>query len=68
MKLYPNPTTSQIKFSGITQKQSFEIYAMDGKMITKGWYLPNESIDVSKLNNGDYIIVIDQQKFKFIKR
>jgi len=68
LKLYPNPTTSQIKFSGITQKQSFEIYAMDGKMITKGWYLPNESIDVSKLNNGDYIIVIDQQKFKFIKR
>lgn len=68
LKLYPNPTTSQIKFSGITQKQSFEIYAMDGKMITKGWYLPNDSIDVSKLNNGDYIIVIDQQKFKFIKR
>lgn len=68
LKLYPNPTTAQIKFLGITQKQSFEIYAMDGKMVSRGWYLPNESIDVSKLNNGDYIVVIAQQKFKFIKR
>lgn len=68
LKLYPNPATVQIKFSGMTKKQSFEIYAMDGKIVKKGLYLPNESIDVSKLNNGDYIIVIAQQKFKFIKR
>lgn len=68
LKLYPNPTTAQIKFSGINKKQSFEIYGMDGKMVKKGLYLPNESIDVSKLNNGDYIIMIDHQKFKFIKR
>lgn len=68
VKMYPNPTTSEIRFSGINTKKNYEIYSIDGKLIDKGIYMPDKSINVSNLAEGAYVISIDNQRYKFLKK
>ena len=67
LKMYPNPTQSEIRFSGVTKKQNFEIYSLDGKLMLKGVYEPGTSINISKFKTGDYIIKINNSIYKIIK-
>lgn len=67
LKMYPNPTQSEIRFSGVTKKQNFEIYSLDGKLMLKGVYEPGASINISKFKTGDYIIKINNSIYKIIK-
>lgn len=67
LKMYPNPTQSEIRFSGVIKKQNFEIYSLDGKLMLKGVYEPGASINISKFKTGDYIIKINNSIYKIIK-
>ena len=67
LKMYPNPTQSEIRFSGVTKKQNFEIYSLDGKLMLKGVYEPGTSINISKFKTGDYMIKINNSIYKIIK-
>ena len=67
LKMYPNPTQSEIRFSGVIKKQNFEIYSLDGKLMLKGVYEPGTSINISKFKTGDYIIKINNSIYKIIK-
>lgn len=67
VKLYPNPVTSEVKFSGINTKQDYEIFSIDGKRVSKGSYIPHSSINVSALQKGIYFISINGNHYKFIK-
>lgn len=67
LKMYPNPTQSEIRFSGVTKKQNFEIYSLDGKLMLKGVYEPGASINISKFKTGDYMIKINNSIYKIIK-
>lgn len=68
--LYPNPVTNQINFSNSNEINNFEIYSIDGKLI-KANTVNSNSIDVSDLAKGTYIIQVKGENFihskKFIK-
>ena len=65
--LYPNPVRNEINFKGILNKSSYELYTVDGALIEKGNYSPSNSIKVSNLPVGIYLIKINGEIFKFQK-
>ena len=66
--LYPTVANNEINFKGIAKETSFQIFSTDGKLVKAGVYIPNKSINVSEFTTGTYLISIDKQNFKFIKK
>ena len=66
--LYPNPTSDHLYFS-TSQNRNVQvaIYALSGQQLYLGQVNTAESIDVSYLSKGIYIIKIDEQVHKFTK-
>ena len=64
LKVYPNPAANSIRVQSAHQSEVL-IYDLEGKLQMRG--STNESLDVSGLKSGAYLIRIDQQQTKFIK-
>jgi hypothetical protein len=67
---YPNPVESIIYFRNIPGENTLvRIYKMDGKMILQSLVsYNNNSLNISELDNGFYILSVNNQVFKFIKQ
>ncbi len=66
IKVYPNPTNNYLTIESDSQIESYVIYNIIGDIQQKGLY--SESIDVSKLSNGMYIIKLEHDnKFSTLK-
>ena len=69
--IYPNPTKNMLNFKGLPN-DSFKISVYDvlGKNVLNATLEGNNSLDVSKLNSGIYILKFDDYKtnFKFVKQ
>ncbi|WP_267405193.1 MULTISPECIES: T9SS type A sorting domain-containing protein [unclassified Chryseobacterium] len=69
ISLYTNPSQDFIKLSGLSTKEKFEIYNVEGRNVLSGNISQNEVINIEKLNNGGYILKLSNGKtFKFIKK
>lgn len=67
LDVYPNPTKSVIKIAGLKQSANFEIFSLDGKLITNGTSNPESEINISTLVKGTYILKFSNQSVKIIK-
>lgn len=69
VKMFPNPTKNLLYFEGIKNESVISVYDMLGKQILTTSISEGESLDVSALNNGIYILKFDgnNSTFKFIK-
>ena len=67
VRIYPNPVSDRLSVSGVYENQQYEIYSLDGKLIKTGKYSPSNTIEVSRLPKGVYLLRIQNQNFKFIK-
>ncbi|WP_445456601.1 reprolysin-like metallopeptidase [Flavobacterium sp. HNIBRBA15423] len=71
ISLYPNPTSSILNLTSITEKATFRIYSLIGQTVLNG-KISNNSIDVSTLPAGNYIIEISDNDIvtskQFIKQ
>ena len=63
--IYPNPTTDKIFFSNIFENETFDIYSITGANVMQGLII-NNSIDLSILETGIYLIKIKETKTKNI--
>lgn len=73
LKLYPNPTTYKINIANLERASSFDIYSILGQKVLSGNLSEaNDSIDVSNLQQGVYLIRIgDNDKYstlRFVKQ
>jgi|WetSurMetagenome_2_1015567.scaffolds.fasta_scaffold199936_2 hypothetical protein len=70
LSFFPNPVESIIYFRNIPNENSIlKIYRMDGSMVLQPQIsTDNNSLDVSDLDRGFYIIVVNNQASKFIKQ
>lgn len=68
VKLYPNPVKNQLAVKGIQKDQPFEIINTAGQVMKNGILEVKKMIDVSQLPAGMYILKLDQQHLKFIKK
>ena len=66
--LYPNPARNELNLKGIRQPTDFTIYFIDGKLVRKGIYQPEKSINISELVPGTYILKINDKNVKFLKK
>ncbi len=65
VRIYPNPTTETIGIVGKESDQVVKIYSTTGNLVQTS----NESnINVSKLPNGEYFVVIGQTVAKMVKK
>lgn len=71
ISIYPNPATDIIYLKNIQKPESYTIYDISGRMITKD-FLHSNTISIESLSSGNYILhIITQGKshtFKFIKK
>jgi hypothetical protein len=69
IKIYPNPVKETINFKSATNNHSFNvsIYDVTGRLV-KDYKNVNDFIDVSQLKNGVYILSINYDKNKIIKK
>ncbi len=73
IKIYPNPVQDILKVDTAAKLAKYEIYDMSGKVISKNEFKSgNNSIDVSQLIKGTYILKVTvdgkEQSKSFIKK
>lgn len=67
IKIYPNPANSYLKIESDNYDNFYQIYSMDGRLVLAGKSSNGESIDISALKKGLYLINVDGQTFKITK-
>lgn len=55
IKLYPNPTTTILNVSSVSENTTFKVYNLLGQLVING-RISNNSIDVSNISAGAYIL------------
>jgi len=66
--LYPNPATDQIKLSNIKASTLVSVYSMNGQLLINQLSSPDQSINISNLKKGLYIVKANDKTFKLIKQ
>ena len=62
---YPNPVSDYLIFDfAINQKSDFTIYNTNGQIVTSGLSNSNDKVDLSGLQQGIYVLTINNQSFK----
>lgn len=66
-RVYPNPVDSVLFFENLppAKKPQYVVYSMDGRVAAKGKLIGN-SLDVSKLADGAYVLSIYNNKRKLV--
>ena len=64
VKVYPNPVKNILYLVGADADTKFEVVSVMGQIVIKG---KGESVNVSNLSSGQYIIKVDNKSVKFIK-
>ena len=67
ISLYPNPTSSILNISSVSEKATFKVYNLMGQIMIKG-NINNGTIDVSNITSGNYILEISDNESIFTKR
>lgn len=64
IRIYPNPVQETLNIES-DKSVSFKIYDLDGRLLLNG---DGNSIDVSSLKTGTYLLQINNNTLKFIKQ
>jgi chitodextrinase len=67
IKLYPNPTSSVINVTSVSDNATFKVYNLLGQTVISG-KLANGSINVSNINAGNYVLEITDKETTSVKR
>ena len=67
MSLYPNPVTNELFINTSVKEFTYQITDINGRKIRKGTSLSSNSIKVSDLSAGIYLITFNGQVLKFVK-
>ncbi len=65
--LYPNPTTEIVYLKGLLEDTNFSIIDLSGKTILKSSTM-NKMLSIKELSQGIYLIKINQNTYKIVKR
>jgi hypothetical protein len=69
LSVYPNPTNGFIKFSNLNEEATeIIIYRIDGAIAVRKTISATESVDVSNLSSGLYLVRIGNKTLKFTKQ
>ncbi|MBO4370939.1 MAG: carbohydrate-binding protein [Paludibacteraceae bacterium] len=66
--LYPNPASHYVYVGGLTEPASYTVYGLNGRVLLSGSVQVGDTIDIQGLAPGLYLIRINQQSIRFVKR
>jgi hypothetical protein len=66
--LYPNPTSTSFKIKGLNASSTVKVYDINGRLIRAENYVADQSIDMSRYEDGVYIVELSSETAKVIKR
>lgn len=67
LSLYPNPSTSFLRISGLKAAEPYRIYSILGVKTQSGIVSENQEIDVNGLQTGMYMIQVSNTALPFVK-
>jgi hypothetical protein len=68
IRVYPNPTADMLIIDGAAAKQEIAIYSLNGsKVLSAQSQEGTNTIQVSELPNGVYLLLLSNETFKLIK-
>ena len=68
IKIFPNPSSDFIQFTGLIKKENYKIFNSLGSIIRNGTISNQEEIDIRSLTTGLYFFKFDNgNTIKFIK-
>ena len=65
VRIYPNPASNYIQIEGLEDTVSYRVYDLSGKCLISGH---GSSVPVHGLDEGSYILQVNTQLVKFIKK
>ena len=66
-QIYPNPTHDMLTISNIDGKRQMKIYALDGRLVKSMQVINNQTLDISDLTAGLYLVDIESVTLKLMK-
>ncbi|MGF7138115.1 phospholipase D-like domain-containing protein [Roseimarinus sediminis] len=67
--IYPNPVNKELSISGESQLRSLSIFDLSGRLLLiRKLEATSESVDLSSLSKGIYMLKVDSEEGSFIKR
>ena len=67
VSIYPNPVHDVLYFRNVTGKHIANIYALDGQLIKSFQITGSQSVDISDLPSGMYLVNLSSSTFKMMK-
>jgi hypothetical protein len=67
LSVYPNPSTSFLRVSGLNASTNYRLYNILGAKIQSGTVKPNQAIDIDALQSGVYMLQISNTALPFVK-
>ena len=67
LSLYPNPSTSFLRISGLKAAEPYRIYSILGVKTQSGIITENQEIDVNGLQTGIYMLQVSNTALPFVK-
>lgn len=68
IRIYPNPATTFLRISSDRNSDSrYQIFSIDGRLLMSGVCKQEETINISRLSKGLYLIKVDGKTFKISK-
>lgn len=62
LTLFPNPSSDYIQLLELNQKVDYTIHSMLGSELLSGTLVPNQKINIQKLNKGTYFLRLDDKR------
>lgn len=67
LSVYPNPSTSFLRVSGLNASTNYRLYNILGAEVQSGTLKPNQAIDIDALQSGVYMLQISNTALPFVK-
>ena len=68
IQIMPNPANDSFRVSNLVKDEEMSIYSMAGQKVMEGTVSNEQTIDISALANGLYLVKIGSQNIKLMKR
>ena len=66
ISVFPNPTNNTVKIAGLTKAATVTVTDLTGKTVLTA--VTNGNLDISPLGNGMYLLNVENQTFKIVKK
>lgn len=65
--VFPNPTHDKVTFRNVRGKQTVKIYALDGRLMKSFQVTDSQTVDISMLPQGLYLVNVNYKTLKMMK-